>query len=807
MDRRSGRRLGTFLIALLVAAPGAVTPEEVAYRAVRAACDRGEWTSALQQANDALRRFAGSDSEWVARTRVAQAEAYVSTGDWKSMKSVLAQPLPARFQHTDIESDRLRLLAIAAFSTGSRSEAKELLEKALPIAHPKYPRAEAYVLLTRAQMSDDPAATERDTRRVRALIPRLHDRVAEVKAEAPLTYIDARLGRYDEAIQAGEAALRLARELKMTYLIQSIEGNLGWAWRELGDYETAEQLFIDANAIAAAQHALPKQVSWQLQLGNMRLQRHDLDGAAAFYRSALDLARQAQDAKSEGFALANLAATALEKFDVETARRYNAEALAVKRRIGDAEGEQRSVIIDARIALDQRDYAKAEATLTRVIAEAKSKPIRWDAHYRLGEVYVKSGRSTAADEQFRAALDESDDARQEIRDVELRLSFINSVTGFYSSYIDFLIAGGRVAEALQVADLARARTLAEGVGVPVQRVDAQRAAREAGVVVLSYWLAPEKSYIWVVTPQAIEVFPLPGDTRIAADVDAYQKELAGTHASPDSARGTALYRMLVEPAARRIPTGARVAIIPDGRLHAFNFETLVVPSPRPHYWIEDVILETTPSLQFLGRPRSTKSGGSMLLVGNPPQVEATFPVLSYAPAEMERVRRHFGDVQVLDGANATPRRYAAMKPERFAYVHFVAHAIATRQRPLDSAVILGRDANGYKLYARDIIAHPLHARLVTVSSCVSAGRRAYQGEGLVGLAWAFLRAGAHEVIAALWEVNDAATPQLMDAMYSSIRAGNDPAVALRAAKLKLIHSGGVTRRPVYWAPFVLYSGS
>jgi CHAT domain-containing protein len=96
---------------------------------------------------------------------------------------------------------------------------------------------------------------------------------------------------------------------------------------------------------------------------------------------------------------------------------------------------------------------------------------------------------------------------------------------------------------------------------------------------------------------------------------------------------------------------------------------------------------------------------------------------------------------------------------------------------------------------------------VTVSSCVGAGRRAYQGEGLVGLAWAFLRAGAHQVIAALWEVNDAATPQLMDAMYASIRAGNDPAAALRVAKLKLIHSGGVARKPLYWAPFVLYSGS
>ena len=48
------------------------------------------------------------------------------------------------------------------------------------------------------------------------------------------------------------------------------------------------------------------------------------------------------------------------------------------------------------------------------------------------------------------------------------------------------------------------------------------------------------------------------------------------------------------------------------------------------------------------------------------------------------------------------------------------------------------------------------------------GRRAYSGEGLVGLAWAFLRAGAHNVIAGLWEVTDASTEQLMDRFYNEM---------------------------------------
>jgi CHAT domain-containing protein len=111
-----------------------------------------------------------------------------------------------------------------------------------------------------------------------------------------------------------------------------------------------------------------------------------------------------------------------------------------------------------------------------------------------------------------------------------------------------------------------------------------------------------------------------------------------------------------------------------------------------------------------------------------------------------------------------------------------------------------------KLYARDIIHHPLRAELVTVSTCRSAGERAYSGEGLVGLSWAFVRAGAHNVIGALWDVSDASAPQLMDELYGELKKGETPDAALRHAKLTLLRSGAF-RKPFYWAPFQLYTGS
>ena len=63
------------------------------------------------------------------------------------------------------------------------------------------------------------------------------------------------------------------------------------------------------------------------------------------------------------------------------------------------------------------------------------------------------------------------------------------------------------------------------------------------------------------------------------------------------------------------------------------------------------------------------------------------------------------------------------------------------------------------------------------------------------------------MIGALWEVSDVSTPQLMDQLYGELMKGQNPDVALRAAKLSLLHSTNGFRKPFYWAPFQLYTGS
>jgi CHAT domain-containing protein len=175
---------------------------------------------------------------------------------------------------------------------------------------------------------------------------------------------------------------------------------------------------------------------------------------------------------------------------------------------------------------------------------------------------------------------------------------------------------------------------------------------------------------------------------------------------------------------------------------------------------------------------------------------------------MADVERYFAapDRTVLSRNQATAAAYLGSNPSQYSFIHFVTHGTASRASPLDSAVILSKQGDSYKLYARDIVAQPLRAELVTISACHGAGERTYSGEGLVGLTWAFLRAGAHGVIAALWEVNDNSTPELMNDLYGEIKKGSSPDAALRHAKLNLLHSGTVYQKPFYWAPFEIYLG-
>jgi CHAT domain-containing protein len=106
------------------------------------------------------------------------------------------------------------------------------------------------------------------------------------------------------------------------------------------------------------------------------------------------------------------------------------------------------------------------------------------------------------------------------------------------------------------------------------------------------------------------------------------------------------------------------------------------------------------------------------------------------------------------------------------------------------------------LYGFEIEHLDLEAELVVLSACGSALGGPSPSEGLIGLPTAFFAAGARQVIASLWDVDDSRTVALMDSFYRSLGRGLDPLRALRKAQEERWRE---SPWPMPWATFI-YEG-
>lgn len=789
----------------LAAAP---TPSENAFSAVRTAIERAEYERADRMAVESLARHPDVTDEWFWQLRVLRGQTLCWIYRPDQALEWLSADLPPAFQHSTAAIRRLVNLGIAHQMKGD-ARAAAFLEEARGKAL-RQPAVLAEALAWSSIFERDSARGEEYARAALKHAEAHRDEFFQMSAMNEIAFRCNQQGRYGEAMHWWERLLPLAQKRKLDSWIQKVEGNLGWTYMELGDFETAAELFENALRTASRLETPGDRTKWTNQRGNVALQMRDYATAEKFCSEVVRLSSW-KPSTQLGHALANLSRVALETGRAEAAQCRNDAALAVKIVVADDPGVLRSRILNAQIASMRNDHADALRILGRIAATAKQASIRWEAQGRMAQVLVRMGRDADAEAQFRGAIDTLRVARESIDNRDLRFAFFRVAEDVFDAYVDFLVTRGRAGEALDVTERIRAQSLEEGLGISGARtpLDPRVLARDRGATILCYWLGSAKSYVWVITPDAIALKTLPPARDIESLIDAYRRATLNPHVRLAQTRtmGERLFAMIVTPAGA-IPRGARVIVVPDGRLHVLNMESLIVPGTDLRFWIQDVTVISASSLRLLARdPSSEPRTGALLLVGNPPAADAAYPPLTKAKLEMEKVQRHFTQRVVLDGPRATPAQFRAAAPERFEYLHFVAHGEATRRKPLDAAVILGKDATGdYKLFARDIVGQRLVARLVTVSSCHGAGTRAFVGEGLVGLAWAFQRAGARQVVAALWEVDDVATPDLMDAMYTRIMAGEDPASALRKAKLRLVESKGIYRKPFYWAPFVLYGG-
>ncbi|HWR52735.1 MAG TPA: CHAT domain-containing protein [Bryobacteraceae bacterium] len=783
---------------------------------------KGELAEALSAADRGWRRWQGDpSSEYHWRFRLKKAEVHLAQGGLEQALPLVDAEPPARFGR--LRAVRLTQLGTARLYQGRYPDAESALVKAASLAAESGDRRlQAEVALRRGTAlvrQGEFDAAERAFHEALVFGRSAGDTFIEASARGNSGFLALHRSRFEEAIPHFERALELARGIGARKIENSSYANLGKAWQGMGDLERATEFLSRAEKGAKA---IGDEHSRQICLGGLAgifQEQREPKRAAAAYKEALASARRVRDPYSVCAWLNAFSAVSLDLGDVESARKMNADALELASRLSSADSRVGATLVQGRIAEAQGRVADAE-TIYREIAGStiETVSLTWQAQSLLSGLLWRSGRSAEAEAGFRHALVSLEQVRSRLQRAAWQLSFQSASRRFYEDYVEFLMSAGRTEDALAVAEASRARVLAGRLGLAgaiekkgssgaVDAAGFMRLARDSGAVLVSFWLAPRRSFVWTVTPDGVRAATLPPEGELRGIVDAYSAAITFGRDPIDTGNdaGRRLAGALLP--LLNIPAGSRVLIALDGVLHAVNLETLPVQTPKPHYWIEDVTIAVVPSLSLArARERSTRSR-TLLLIGDPRPPEGEFEALPAAAGEVARVRERLKSFQqsVYTGPEAKPPVYGDAGPGRFSLIHFAAHATSNSQDPLDSAVVLSQSPGGYKLYARDILKLPLRARVVTLSSCRGAGSRLYRGEGLVGFAWAFLHAGAENVVAGLWDVNDASTAALMDEFYAAIGAGGSPPEALRTAKLALLRSEGAWRKPYYWAPFEIFS--
>ena len=272
-----------------------------------------------------------------------------------------------------------------------------------------------------------------------------------------------------------------------------------------------------------------------------------------------------------------------------------------------------------------------------------------------------------------------------------------------------------------------------------------------------------------------------------------------------------LYRSIFSPIATLLQ-GDELIIVPDGPLGLAPCAAFVDKASR--YLSESFRIRMIPSLTSLKLlahcPEDYHSKTGVLLVGDPYLEEITnifgqpkIPQLPYARKEVEMIGEIFNTTP-LTGKEATKdevlRRIGSV-----ALVHIAAHGkmgsgeILLAPNPERKYMI--PEEKDYILKIADVHAVQLRARLVVLSCCHS-GEGEVKAEGVVGIARAFLGAGARSVLVSLWAIDDEATMELMKRFYQHMKNGNSASVSLSRA-MKCLRESSKFSEVKFWAPFVL----
>ena len=264
------------------------------------------------------------------------------------------------------------------------------------------------------------------------------------------------------------------------------------------------------------------------------------------------------------------------------------------------------------------------------------------------------------------------------------------------------------------------------------------------------------------------------------------------------------YDVIISPI-KDLFNGDELIFVPEGPLCLAPYAAFLDSNSK--YLSESFRIRVIPSLNILKlikdcSPDYHKNSG-VLLVGDPCLEKArdwglNLEQLPCAKKEVEMIGKILSSAP-LTGKKAT-KDEVLKRLSSVTLVHIAAHGfMETGEIFLAGNPTLPQE--DFLLRMSDVMRVKLRARMVVLSSCYS-GRGEIKAEGVVGIARAFLGAGARSVLVSLWAIDDEATLEFMKSFYSRLAEGRSASESLNQA-IKCLRESEKFCEVKHWAPFVL----
>jgi CHAT domain-containing protein/Tfp pilus assembly protein PilF len=607
--------------------------------------------------------------------------------------------------------------------------------------------------------------------------------------------------------------------------------NLGELALEQGRREEAARCYREGLRLAQARAGRAETVRTSWGLGRTLAAQGDLEGAAAAYQLCLDtLDEWRTRASSEAEERASLwvrysspfpeyAALLLNREQPDAA--FHVSERAKGRALLEVLATGRTPLLERRLTDEERqEYAQRERSLGQLNRQ------------------VLQARQENDEARLKELLPHRDEARFQLANYEQRLYTLHpglqaqvsegqpltaDEARALSLPLDTLVLSYLVGEKQALLFALRRPAAAEAEGLAVQVLDVPVKDLTDAAADLRETLVPDD-----LTPNALEKYQ-------------------GRWQRHYTERAQALGQTLLGPIQKWLKEVKHLIVCPDQFLYDLPFGALIAPSQKEPLLTTHAV-SLAPSVTVLREWLKTapKSTGlpRLLALGNPvlpsppsPQKPAEVTEVKIASArqmtdpgggwrgEFRRTRE--GDLMPLPGAEkevqelarlygderavvrvgeAAQEAWVKAEAGKYRILHFATHALLDNAAPMYSKLVLAQEGDlageDGLLEAREILQQWWDADLVVLSACQTARGKKAGGEGILGMSWACLVAGARQVVATQWSVRDDSTKALMVKFHQELLAGTPSAEALRRAQV-YVREQPQWATPYHWAGFVL----